>query len=417
LNDIQSGDSVEVTILVTPMMVEDIENLASVSSNLIDLNTSNNTASETTTVKHAADLAVSKVGEPDVLYVGQTLTYTLTVTNHGPSIASNVMLTDTLPAGVSFGSKTLSQGSCVEGDEIICELGDILVGNSVTITLVTTPTIDGDLSNIVSISSSTTDLNPGNDMDSEGTRVNPIADLSVSQSDHPDPVTAQEILEYVVSIDNHGPSDAENVTLDDTLDPGVTYVSVSPSATDCSLASHILHCALGTIPADQSLVITITTRTNQTTTGIITNQISITSDTFDPVSGNNTSVVTTTLPPDNIPPTVNWIAPTTYKGRYYVGGEIIRLEVNATDDVAVDYVKFYWWDYKAIKWRVIGVDHTAPYQWQFNTFVLNPKDNQVVVVAYDTAGNRTPAPGAPSMYIWLYYTPPPYVIYVPLVLR
>jgi hypothetical protein len=164
-------------------------------------------------------------------------------------------------------------------------------------------------------------------------------------------------------------------------------------------------------------VITITTRTNQATTGTISNTIDITSDAFDPVSVNNTSVVTTTLPPDNTPPTVEWMAPTTYKGTHDVGGEIVRLEVEATDDVAVDYVQFYWWDKVLLEWRVIGIDHTFPYQWDFNTFVLNSGLNQVVVVAYDTAGNRDPAPGDPSMYIWLKYTPPPYVVFIPLVLR
>jgi hypothetical protein len=163
-------------------------------------------------------------------------------------------------------------------------------------------------------------------------------------------------------------------------------------------------------------VVTITTRTKQTTVGTITNTVVITSDTFDPVLVNNTSVVTTTLPPDNTPPTVSWIAPTSKGGFTSVGGETIRLEAEASDDVAVDYVLFKFWDYVALKWREIGRDYTEPYQWDFNTFVLNPEYNQVNVESYDTAGNKAPPPGVQE-YIFLVYTPPPYIVYIPLVLR
>ena len=53
-----------------------------------------------------ADLALTKAASPDPVLAGNKLTYTLTITNSGPSAATGVTLIDTLPAGVTFVSST-----------------------------------------------------------------------------------------------------------------------------------------------------------------------------------------------------------------------------------------------------------------------------------------------------------------------
>jgi uncharacterized repeat protein (TIGR01451 family) len=418
LGELLSGESVTATIIVTPTVDGIIQNVASVNSNVVDIYPVNNSDYETTIILPVADLAVTKYGDPGFLYAGENLEYTVYAANNGPSTAIGVTLIDSLPIELNIVSIDPSQGSCVENGDVTCDLGDILPDDTVTITIDTTASVDGVLTNTVSISSSVTDLTPENNSYQVETIVNPVVDLSLSQIDQPDPVHAQEILEYVVTVNNFGPSDAENVNLEDNLDPGVTYLSVSPSGTDCSLVGQDLTCSLGTVTAYQSLVITITTRTKQTTVGTITNFIVVTSDTFDPVSGNNTSVVTTTLPPDNTPPTVSWIAPTTKGGETPVGGGSILLEAEATDDVAIDYVLFVRWDAVTSTWKEIGRDHNEPYQWNLNTFILNPGYNQINVESYDTAGNKAPPNGPENAeYIWLNYTPPPNIIYFPLIMR
>jgi len=71
-----------------------------------------------------ADLTIRKTDNPDPVSVGQPLTYTLTITNLGPSTATNVIVTDTLPASVTFGS--VSGASCsVSGQIVTCNLGDM----------------------------------------------------------------------------------------------------------------------------------------------------------------------------------------------------------------------------------------------------------------------------------------------------
>src|SRR3989442_7007760 len=62
----------------------------------------NNRATATTMVTAQTDLAITKSDSPDPVNAGAPLTYTLTVTNNGPSAAAMDTVRDTLPAGVNL---------------------------------------------------------------------------------------------------------------------------------------------------------------------------------------------------------------------------------------------------------------------------------------------------------------------------
>src|SRR5206468_7856787 len=79
-----------------------ITNRADVSSTTADSNTGNNSSTATTTVATSADVSVTKTDSPDPVTAGQNLTYTIIVTNNGPSDAQGVSLTDTIPANTTF---------------------------------------------------------------------------------------------------------------------------------------------------------------------------------------------------------------------------------------------------------------------------------------------------------------------------
>jgi uncharacterized repeat protein (TIGR01451 family)/CSLREA domain-containing protein len=116
-----------------------------------------------------ADLEISKVDSPDPVTVGENLTYTITVTNRGPDAAANVVVTDTLPSGVTFVS---ASPECVHVAGVVtCNLGNIPAGGSVTITIVVTPTAPGTISNTARVTSDTLDPNTDNSSDEEPTEV------------------------------------------------------------------------------------------------------------------------------------------------------------------------------------------------------------------------------------------------------
>jgi uncharacterized repeat protein (TIGR01451 family) len=95
-----------------------------------------------------ADLTLTKTAAPDPVQAGQPLTYTLVVVNAGPAAASGVVLTDTLPAGAAVGQTAISQGTCGTGlGVIVCGVGEVVAGATVTATVVVTPTQMGRLVN------------------------------------------------------------------------------------------------------------------------------------------------------------------------------------------------------------------------------------------------------------------------------
>lgn len=126
-----------------------------------------------------ADLSVSKSDSPDPVTVGSTLTYTILVTNHGPSPATGVRLTDKLPNGLEGVSATTTSGTCrVRGRTVTCNLGEIGVGTGATVPAVTIsarPTRPGPITNSASVRSRVRDPRGGNDLTTESTRVLPLS--------------------------------------------------------------------------------------------------------------------------------------------------------------------------------------------------------------------------------------------------
>jgi uncharacterized repeat protein (TIGR01451 family) len=80
-----------------------------------------------------ADLIISKDSAPDPVVAGELLTYTIQVSNAGPSDATGVIVTDTLPAEVSFVS---ASSGCIANTPIRCELGTLNAHASTIITVV-----------------------------------------------------------------------------------------------------------------------------------------------------------------------------------------------------------------------------------------------------------------------------------------
>jgi uncharacterized repeat protein (TIGR01451 family) len=98
----------------------------------------------------------------DQVPMGGTLTYTLVITNHGPAAATMVILTDTLPAEVTYLSATPDQGTCNQaGGLVTCDLGDIASGGTVSVEIVVTAPPDPmTITNIAEVAALEFDLFP-----------------------------------------------------------------------------------------------------------------------------------------------------------------------------------------------------------------------------------------------------------------
>ncbi len=102
-----------------------------------------------------ADLSVFISGNPNPVEAGSNLTYQVTVTNSGPSDASAVVFALEIPASSVL--VTVPEGCNISGNLLNCSLGTLASGVALAREIVIRPSITGDLSASVSVSSATTD--------------------------------------------------------------------------------------------------------------------------------------------------------------------------------------------------------------------------------------------------------------------
>lgn len=156
-----------------------LDNEVRVTSETADPDLTNNLATATTSITAAADLAVTKTAAAPTAGPGDEITYTVTATNEGPSDATNVVLTDHLPAGLDLVSASTPTGVCTggysgaPGDPVVCRLGTIQgpVGadppSAVAVTVVarvaSTTAPGAVIANWATVTSDTTDLDNSND--------------------------------------------------------------------------------------------------------------------------------------------------------------------------------------------------------------------------------------------------------------
>ena len=119
-------------------------------------------------------------------------------------------------------------------------------------------------------------------------------DLSITQTDSPDPVNVASGLSYTLTAANAGPEDATGIVVTDTLPAGVVYQSASATQGVCSEASGVVTCTVGDLAAGTSATINIAV-TAPFATGTITNNATISGNESDPISSNNASAESTTV--------------------------------------------------------------------------------------------------------------------------
>lgn len=249
----------------------------------------------------APNLLLTKTDSPDPVPLGDTLTYTVTVENTGTEDATGVVLTDTLPGGVTFASVNATTGTCsAPGGAVSCNLGTLVKGSGLVanVTIEVTADVAGQIVNTAQVTLNEEDADPGDNSATATTTV-VAPDLQVTKTDSPDPVQLDGALTYTVILENLGSADATGVVLTDTLPGGVTYVSSNPSQGNCSETSGVLTCNLGTIA--QSAAATVVVEVTADVAGSIDNTAEVTflNETDSDTSNNSVTVSTRVNQPDS----------------------------------------------------------------------------------------------------------------------
>lgn len=282
---------------VSPSATGSVENTASISSTTTDPAGENNSSTVVSGI-FAADLDVFKSG-PDTVVAGSDVTYYVTVTNNGPSTATNVSLSDPIPAGMTFVSATQNNGPAFTcNSAITCTIAALESGASAMFTFVmnVSPSATAPVSNTATVTASTADQVPGNNSYTVPSSVAHSADLGVTKTG-PATVAAGENVTYNLTFTNSGPSDAANAVLTDTVPPNMTYVSATQTSGPTFTCTPTVTCSIASFARGASATFTFVFAVNPAATGQVVNTALTSSGAGDPVFQNNDATVITAIVP------------------------------------------------------------------------------------------------------------------------
>ena len=284
----------------------------------------NNGANDSNTVVPQADLVISKTDGTSSVNAGGTTTYTIVVTNNGPSAANNTVVTDPAVAGlaktgVTCGSVTGSAVCPTAANTTVAllEAAGIVIptlpsGGSVTFTVTANVTAaSGSVTNTATVTPpvGVNDPTPGNNSSPDTNTVNPRADLAITKTDGAISVNAGGTTSYTIVVTNNGPSSADNAIFTDPAITGLNVSSVTcgtpvggaacPTAANTTVAlMQGAGIVIPTLPSGGSVTFTVNASVTAGS-GSLTNTATIAppAGTSDPTPGNNSAPDTNTVNP------------------------------------------------------------------------------------------------------------------------
>lgn len=293
--EVDAQETLTVAVMA-PREVMTLTNHVEVIAQGADPRRRNNVAELHTPLTPKADLRVAAINAPDAVALYAPLTYTIEISNAGPSPATHVRLTDTLPANVEF-SAVLPADLCKNaGGMVACDLGELAPGAGISVTIVTTATQSGPAKNAVVVAAAEHDHVVGNNALLVSTQVAPAVDLQVTLSDDPDPVTAGERLTYTLIVANAGPDEATGVALTVTLPAEVVYDSTETiQGTPFLALPGAITYSLGAIPAGEAVTATVYVTVNPDARGTLEATATAVAAEAELNAGDNHKVETTTV--------------------------------------------------------------------------------------------------------------------------
>lgn len=302
--------TIDVTVSVPSTGTGAFNNVASVASDGIDTDPANNDSNVDLNPDRVANLLLQKTASVTTVAVGDSYTYTLTVTNNGgPSSATGVVLVDQLPTGITFNSGTITRGGVASATGIAeaagtvtATIGDMAVGEVIIVTLNVTATnaAVGTATNNASVTANENEPNPDPDPNTASVNVdvNAIVDLVLAKTS-PATAIAGDQLTYTITVDNNGPATATNVSVVDTLPAGVTFDNGTGGTFDDSVAGQVTISVPDIAPggrATLTMVVDVASNIGGTT---VTNNVAVTSDEIElpATQGQETAAVSTNIVP------------------------------------------------------------------------------------------------------------------------
>jgi len=283
------------TITVTAPAAGTVLAIASVSSATSDPMPADNAASAVAVISPRADVATTLQG-PQTTVAGQSVTYTVTMANNGSSVATNVVQTVQIPAGLAGVNAGTGTYDATTGIVTFPAIASQAVGNTQTNTITFTAPTNNSFTGTAYVSSSTPDATPGNNMATVTTTTQRNADVVVSLAGPAATVVGSPVT-YAVTTTNNGPSIAtgQTTTVQIPAGLGVANVNITGGGTYTNTTGVVTFPAVTeqAVGAAGTITNTITFLAPDVAQLSIMANAATVAGTNDPSLGNNTSVAST----------------------------------------------------------------------------------------------------------------------------
>ncbi|MCI0644113.1 MAG: hypothetical protein L0332_36110, partial [Chloroflexi bacterium] len=223
------------------------------------------------------ELAITAAASAEPVIAGQDLTYTITISNTGSGRAEGVVLTDTLPAGVTFVSASTDECQPTQAESVIaCQLSEP-VRENVQIDLIVA--VDGSTRGIITntLLLRSADTESPEEVIQSQTATSAVGQVALAvEMTGPGSARADQEIMYQVLVNNGGPSHARDVVVTYARPAGILGASAASSKGNCSDTGTELLCELGGIEADASLPVTITVVPGPAVVGTLDGVVTVT---------------------------------------------------------------------------------------------------------------------------------------------
>jgi uncharacterized repeat protein (TIGR01451 family) len=315
-----------------------IDNTAVVTTTTKDPELGNNVDRESVEVDDLAELGITKTTTgPDPVLAGETTSFTIVVTNDGPSVADSVIVADPMPSGLSAVAATGDGWVCGlgGGDLVTCVRPTLAPGDAppIVVTAAVAPGVPNDtlITNLASVDSATPELPDGDPGSLPNTSEDTVlvlaeADLAITKS-HDASVRIGEELTFTIEVVNNGPSASRGVIVADTFPAGLVPLRAEGEGWTCTIAGQQVDCELGALlgfPGRAS--IEITALVEPEAFPAVTNIATVDAETEDPVDENNSSE-----DPVEVPALVDLTIAKTHAAAVAVGQPIVYTLVVGND--------------------------------------------------------------------------------------
>ena len=237
-----------------------------------------------------ADLAVTKAVDDPTPNVGHDVTFTVTLKNDGPDAATSVAVTDALPAGLTFVSSAVSQGSYAGGTGV-WSVGSLAVGATKTLTVVARVDVPTPLTNTALVTASDqSDTDPTNNSAS-ASETPRLSDLGVTQAVSDPTPNVGDTITFTTVLTNNGPDTGTGVVVSVPVPSGLTFVSAAPGQGGFNGATGAW--AVGTVASGGSVTLVVTVKVASPNPQTDAATISA-ADQYDTVAANDTASATET---------------------------------------------------------------------------------------------------------------------------